>query len=174
MNPPVPRFGFWSPQREYSWGFLKMSAVICLVKTARWNPRDGLIGFRAPPSLWHLGLFSSAEVLPQSGFANCTFYLTQHLIAGTCSSGHRAHQRQNKFQQWHKDYSGISKHSAELQSEPLPHTPTPAESPISWVLAPDGTASNRAGRKMWAWGLQRDGDCWAEMTEKSFWVWADH
>lgn len=47
-------------------------------------------------------------------FANCSFYLTERLIAGTCSSGHGAHQKQNESQQRSIDYSGISSSAARL------------------------------------------------------------
>lgn len=47
-------------------------------------------------------------------FANCSFYLTQRLIAGTCLSGHGAHQRQNESQQRSVHYSGISSRCARL------------------------------------------------------------
>lgn len=76
-------------------------------------------------------------------FANCSFYLTQRLIAGTCSSGHGAHQRQNDSQQHSVDYSGISSQAPTLSP---PWSQTRVES-ISWAQAPDGRVTELQEKK---------------------------
>lgn len=83
------------------------------IKTSRW--RDQFICMSphypsATPSIY----FVLVKCTFMLAFANCSFYLTERLIAGTCSSGHGAHQRQNESQQRSIDYSGISSSRARL------------------------------------------------------------